>query len=399
MSIHKQAERLKRFFEALLRGGMTGRQFRELGPYAPAGYNANSFWGKTIEEQIQNGANKCHDDAAKWLFLPDYMSGYNPNLVTIPGDVTIIKEGDIGNFFSSLVQITEVQTVLDKWVEIRTRMRGINDGDSVLCSEFLGETRFSPYGATTATSSIWTAASGTTDSFTFHIVDGRHCFKIKSATPATAGASRNMRFRPHSIAAGVPARVDFRDTFGSVASPTVDQTKVPSALATVIQAWIRKETGPDATSALFTFGFSDAALTFPSKTISRCGLVGDGVTGFRFGSVNCPDGFVSGDNGATDIDANSLQPSSLESPGTNWFHVAIKLVPPTPTASGRWGAYLNGVLQATFTTSTNFPRGSQGTDRGYAHIEPSILYFGSASQLPGILIDDLRVSFTEDFTL
>jgi hypothetical protein len=137
----------------------------------------------------------------------------------------------------------------------------------------------------------------------------------------------------------------------------------------------------------------------PSATIARIGLIGDGAGGYRFGSVNAPDGAAAGENGATDIDANAIQPSGLVAPSTSWFHVKIKLIPPTPTQTGRWGAYLNGVLQATFTTNTNFPRGSLATNRNYANIEPMISYAADAAALPGVLIDDLRLTYEEDYTL
>lgn len=293
--------------------------------------------------------------------------------------------------------VTSMQTKQNRFMETRTRIRYVNDGDNFTAAELLGETRYATFGSSVYTNAIWAGAAGMNDIYTLKIVDQRACLLVKPGTPNIAASSRRMHFRPHTIAAAGPARIDFRDVFGAVTATPVTSVSLP--LACSISAWLRKEAGGDASHARFTFGFCDMTITFPSAPVARIGLIGDGVTGFRFGSVNCPDGAVSGDNAATDINANSVQPAELTSPGTNWFHVRIKMIPPTPTQSGRWGAYLNGVLQATFTTSVNFPRGSAATNRNYVNIEPMICNYGDAGQLAGMLIDDLRVTFEEDYTL
>lgn len=288
----------------------------------------------------------------------------------------------------------------NRWVETRIGIQGLgqNDGDTFVAADFVAETRYSPIGVLINAQAMMVVPSGFFNQFSYHIVDQRHCWKIKPATPAGAGQSKNVHFRPYNISGTVPQRIDFRESFGSMVSPALDAS-VPLPLACSISAYLRKEAGGDSSDARFTFGFCDFAVTAPSATVARNGLIGDGAGGYRFGSVNCPDGAAAGENGPTDIDVNSFQPAGLVAPSTNWFHVRIKMIPPTPTQTGRWGAYLNGVLQATFTSNANFPRGSGATNRNYANIEPLIYSASAASQLPGVLIDDLRVTFEENYTL
>jgi len=82
-----------------------------------------------------------------------------------------------------------------------------------------------------------------------------------------------------------------------------------------------------------------------------------------------------------------------------WRSELIKMVPPTPEQGGRWGAYLNGVLKKTFTGQANFPRGSQATDRNYRLIQPGFWAWPDASQIPGILLHDLRIVVEDDWSL
>ncbi len=407
MSIHKQVERLKRFYEALRRGGMTGRQFRELGPYSPAGYNANSFWGFTQVEQVQHAVDAAHADGAKWVFLPEYMSGVNLNEVTVPGDVTIIHEGDFGDLITIVNNIinigdtlTDLQRNMKKWIEWRTKpQKGVADGDGITISTLEGYTRFASDSVVGQAPGVtWKPAASLLDQLFFKIQDGRKCFMIKPGTLMQANNAVRMEWRPRNLAEpDMPYMLDFRESFGPTTS-TVDGSLVPGLHATSISAWLRKEASGSATHARVGFGFCDHAVTYPSKEVSRIGLIGDGVTGYRFGSVNCPDGAASGDNAATDIDANSVSPAELVNPAANWFHVEIKLVPPTPTQTGRWYGKLNGVTVATFTTNTNFPRGSAATNRNYVGIIPMICAYPDTTQIPGLIVDDLRITFDEDLT-
>src|SRR3990172_958244 len=317
----------------------------------------------------------------------------------IGGDTTTITD-ILNNTVDIEAAVAAMAAKQNRWIETRIGIQGlgINDADTFVSADFVSEARYMPYGVIPNAQVVLVPATGTFNQFVYRIVDQRHCWMLKPSTPAGAAQSKNLHFRPYNISASFPQRIDFRDTFGSIVSPALDSS-VPLPLACSIAAWLRKEAGGDTSHAKFTFGFADMALVAPSALISRVGLIGDGAGGFRFGSVNCPDGLGEGENGATDIDANSVQPSGLVAPGTNWFHVRIKIVPPTPTQTARWGAYLNGVLQATYTTSTNFPRGSQGTNRNYANIEPVLFYAADASALPGVIIDDLRITFEENYSL
>jgi len=287
-----------------------------------------------------------------------------------------------------------------RFIEVRSRAQAANDQDDVIISEIQGYGRFGPgFGSSPNNLAIWNAAFSTRATIKVSTVaDDRRAFLVKPSSGASsAGNSVNMIFRPHVLTSSIPESIDFRPTVGTFTStPTSD---VPMGMCAAIRARLRKETGGDGSHARFCFGFADAAVTFPSGPISRIGLIGDGLGGYRFGSVNCSDGLGSGDNGATDIDPNAVAPAELLNAnlGTKWFDVEIRMTPPTPTQAGRWRAFLNGVLIATFSSSVNFPRGSQTTNRHYAHIQPCIQYFSDASALPGVLVEDLRVIFDEEY--
>jgi hypothetical protein len=123
-----------------------------------------------------------------------------------------------------------------------------------------------------------------------------------------------------------------------------------------IEGWIRKRNAGDGSNANFFFGFTSDIILVPSAQAPRIGLIGDGVGGYRFGSVNCPDG-AAGVDGPAAIDANAVQPANLVDPGANAFYVKIKLIPATATTPGMWAAYLGGSLVAVFDQLANLPRG------------------------------------------
>lgn len=198
--------------------------------------------------------------------------------------------------------------------------------------------------------------------------------------------------------------VEFYQTF----PPALESSPgVESSLAVVIAGWMRKRLAGDATSAAQFVGLINNNGDINRSTrVARIGIMGDGGSGFRFGSVNCPDAPPGGaDNGATDIDGGSFQPAVLVNPGANWFHVKIKLVPATPTQSGRWGAYLNGRLVATFTNANNLPHTSRSaidvSGAEYWPIQPAICAFGNggAAPSPGYYLRDLRVRLEQDTSL
>lgn len=184
----------------------------------------------------------------------------------------------------------------------------------------------------------------------------------------------------------------FRDSFLASGMTLADGSSEPleSSYASVMQAWLRLHELGGVPSARLFFGwantrsFTNGAL----RQMSRVGLIGDGVTGLRFGSVNCPDGFNAGQNGLTDIDANAVTIAELVNPGAAWMHIRVKLIPPTPFSdTGVVACYLNGNLVAQFTQLTNFPRAAQGlagANNQWGRIEPVVMAgFDAVTQLAG----------------
>jgi hypothetical protein len=225
------------------------------------------------------------------------------------------------------------------------------------------------------------------------------------AIAGVVGAQESaQRFRPGFTAIGDNGSLDFINTWGPVleAAPAVG-----GPLAMFMDFWIRKRLAGDATSSAQFVGFvnDNGDLSF-SRRVARIGLMGDGVLGFRFGSLNCPDAIAGGaDNLATDVDADSFQPAVLVNPGANWFHVRVKGIPGTEAQSGRFGCYLSGRLVKTYTDPARFPRTSRsGVDvsgAAYTFITPAFCAFGNggAAPSPGYYMRNLRVGYTEDLTL
>lgn len=283
-----------------------------------------------------------------------------------------------------------------KRIEYHMKLEGLNDGDSA-GNPLFGYSRAVHMGLTNTTAKMWapTAGGGLA---TYRIRDGRRCVGWFS----TAGQNTCWVFNP--ITDDTHLYLDF----GSPAfQPT---TQVPAALptpqygwATSISAWCRKSAAGDGSSCRMTFGFANNRVVSASRPIPRCGLLGDGLGGYRYGSVNAPDGGAAGANADTDIDAGSVQPADLVAPGANWWHTRIKLVPATPTQPGRWAAYHNGVLVKTFTAEANFGfRGHQGVSDAYTLIEASILNFSgdvAALHVPELVFTDIRVMLEDDYTV
>jgi hypothetical protein len=201
-----------------------------------------------------------------------------------------------------------------------------------------------------------------------------------------------------------PANVAGSVLFPATSTPIATVKKPPFGWCTTIQAWCRKIAGGDASDGRVLMGFANNRTTTPSKTISRFGLIGDGLGGYGYGSVNAPDGGAAAVNLPTDHDAGFFQPADLVAPGTNVWHSAIKLVPATPTQPARWGAYHNGVLVKTFADVANFARGHQGTSDQNSLIEASLLNLSSDAGVgagglasPGFC--ELEVYLDDDYTL
>lgn len=155
-----------------------------------------------------------------------------------------------------------------------------------------------------------------------------------------------------------PLKVHFHDAvMPRLPGVTMDR----SARAFVIEAILRKYDNASLVNAMTGFflyhGGQGAISPVGNNFVDpRVGLLGDGATGFRFGSAGCPDGNVS--TSESFIDAGSVQPAALIDPGLNFFVVKFKVVPAVLGGLGpQIACYLDDTLIATFTTITNFPRG------------------------------------------
>lgn len=280
--------------------------------------------------------------------------------------------------------------------------QGIADGDGIADTSLVAVERFGLVdGAAKQIIALNTAVVVTP--LTFRLLGGRRSWQLNSAVAGRARAS----MRPWTIGL-LPNSVDFRDTFRGVTATPGDA--VPPPIATCYMAWLSKDAAGSATSARQTFGWGNWNILAPSAAIPRCGLIGDGLVGFRYGTVNCPDGVVGipGENGVADIDANSVQPADLVAPGANFWHTAIKIVPPrSPSQVGQWACYHNGTLVRIFDTLTNLPRG-ENTGAGpvstpdFTHNECYTFLGDSAASLVHhdaryILTDDLALGATLTF--
>lgn len=226
------------------------------------------------------------------------------------------------------------------------------------------------------------------------LVDGR---LVKQLKPTLAQGQESI-FRGLSQVYDADFRQDFA-AGGAGALENVASAIQP--LASVFRAWLRKFDNVSPPTARQFFGFRNTAsgVLTATKTVARTGLIGDGVNGFRFGSVNAPDGGA-GTNGFADIDAGSVQPALLVNPGLAWFSVTLKAIPASPTQTGRIGCYLDGVLVATYSTPANLPRGTGAVNRQYQPIEPCVFAdFDGVTQLNGFYVHRAEFWYDADLTL
>lgn len=215
---------------------------------------------------------------------------------------------------------------------------------------------------------------------------------------ALAGASRRLIWRPilnglHSWgwAETQPA------TAGNALAPNI--TRAP---AIAISAWVRKKAAGNATDAKRGIAFGNNIVMAPSRGVPMTGFFGDGSLGFRFGSINCPDGAAAGEIAVNQIDANSVQPPELVNPGVAWMHVKIKMIPPTVGVTGRIACYLNGQLKVVYASLTNLPRGAGGVVAGreFSGVEPGIYAYADAARaITGFMVWDARVTLMDDWTV
>jgi hypothetical protein len=235
-----------------------------------------------------------------------------------------------------------------------------NDGDAVAQAMLVGLGNNNNW-STTAAAAFLLESAVVANPANFKILDGRTWLQLQSAGGGGRSLLRVRGFNQPTH------RLDWRDTIGTVQGALATD---PSALAYVWQAWLRKTAAGDATHSQQSFGFEDVTNLNPSATIPRAGLIGDGVLGFKYGSVNTPDGAAAGENGAADIAAGAVYAAGMDAPGAAMWHTAIKIVPPlSATQPGRWGAYHNFQLVKVFDQVANFPRGSAAVNRNFSRLE------------------------------
>lgn len=265
-----------------------------------------------------------------------------------------------------------------------------NDGDPI--SSIFGWGRGNSPAPLTGAAPWGYLQGNSPDPLTFKKVDGRPCFQI---AVTLNNHHTSPVFRPFGFGRFA---LDFQSTFHGTTGTIIPG--VTSPLATIHSCWFRKINSGDGSSARLGFGFADNTIVYSSRPVSRIGLHGDGVGGYRYGSLNCPDGGAAGANGDTDIDAGGdgfIQPADLVAPGANWWRTDIKIVPATPTTNAMWGAYHNGTLLKTWTNVNNFPRGTQQSSvADFTRIEATLRAF---DLIPGLYMFDWRVIITEDLSL
>jgi hypothetical protein len=211
--------------------------------------------------------------------------------------------------------------------------------------------------------------------------DGRDCKQLR---PSLVGGQLST-VRLSALDFALP----FRDTFANGGAGMVEASGGPLDLCANFAAWLRKVNNVDPTSARQFFGFECDASTplGATATVSRVGLMGDGLVGFRCGSVNCPDGAAAGANGFADVDANSVQPLFLVAPGLKWFHVRVKLIPATADQAGKIAVYVDGRLVFLAFLLANLPRGTGGANRQFEPMTAAVFAdFDAVTQLNGFLV-------------
>ncbi len=233
----------------------------------------------------------------------------------------------------------------------------------------------------------------------FRVIDAKQVLDVQPAIGA--GGTREVVHVFDPTLSLSP--IDFHASWG----PALELAPaVQPALAVSLMAWVRKKNPGDAPGARQFFGFLNQGDVNWSRRCARLGLAGDGVGGFRFQSNNCP-GAPAGanENAQTDVDANAVQPAVLVAPGVNWFHVRLKAIPATESAPGRFLAFLNGRLVATFSLAANLPQSSRSAidvlQAAFWPIMPAICAWGHPDTVtldPGYYLRDVRVRYEEDWT-
>jgi len=241
---------------------------------------------------------------------------------------------------------------------------------------------------------VWTSSA-----MTRTLVDQRHCWQL---TPTLVAGGQ-------MIYGGVLATRSLMNFLDGNEGPWLEPARFAlQPVAAVIQASLRLLNAVDVPTARLFFGWSnngaasDTSALGATRLVPRVGIMGDGLTGLRFGSVNCPDGAAAGQNGFTDIDPGFVQPGALVNPGTGWFQVRVKLIPFTATNPAQIACYLNGRLVVVFTgpSTTNMPRGRGNVNRHYQVLQPMLLAdFDAVTQLAGWLMTEFELWYDTDLSL
>ena len=281
---------------------------------------------------------------------------------------------------------------IKRFQEYRVLLDALNDG-AVMPLVFPSLVRYGS--AQSAVQNTWRGAAGVQTVYK----EGADSKRIILVKPSAVNYCL-VAFRPAPIG-GAQALFPVASGLGGLSTTSAIVGGDPiNEMACSIMGFIRKNAAGDNTSAWFNFGFSDLTVLNGNNTSGpKCGLIGDGAGGFRFGSVNAPDGSaVANPLARNAIDANAVQPAELVAPGANWFHVRIKMVPPVPSNNnvGSWEAYLNNnpTPVARFTTAANFPRGTQNVSHNYNRVEACIHHGNNTDAVtvePGVMVHDLRV--------
>lgn len=412
-------------------------------------YNAEWFGqtGDSDEVKISKAIAAAAADGAPYVFIPSSMKGFNQSLVTLNPLVALTQESTllvgsgspenvfpapVGWMFQQLdgvaggvlwVKVSGTGTTgwqllssqisstiiggnsksISRWTDMRMIVEGLNDND-VLTAPFAGESYFGTVPVNPPNVMMRQTVGSTQAKYRqgFNPPAGR----VIQLQPTTV-AQCSLAFRTFASSGSI------RPVDINAVTPSIAGTLSPNLLAsgigpgyghaTSIMAWIRKSAGGDVITQRFTFGFADATTPGSANNVtSRVGLIGNNAGGFMFASVNCPDGANVAESFA-DVDANSFQPTDINAPTTNWFHVRIKMIPGTAIVGGSGpiiACYLNGTLVKQFTdTAVNFPRGSSGTSHNYERIEPTIYYDFTNPAGPAVLLSDIRIWVEDDFTL
>jgi hypothetical protein len=279
------------------------------------------------------------------------------------------------------------------WLEYRMHpeIGAYNDGDPI--TSIFAIARGSIPVALNAAAVMPYLQGNSPDPLLLRKVDGRNCFEVATSLD---NHHTSPVFRPSGLARYAH---DFFSVFGTTTG-SIDETGVPKPLSCSMSAWFRKKSSGDSSSARFTFGFMDNTVVYSSLPVARVGLIGNGSGGYRYGSLNCPDGVNGAANGDSDIDSGGdghFDPADLVTPQTKWWHTRVKLIPATPSQAAQIGIYHNGTLVKTITNPLNFPRGSQGSSlANFTRIEATLR---SWDLTPGLYLFDWRVRLDETLSL